>query len=212
MSGFSGLSEVVPGIQTWSAIHPNHGQTVHSHYLTGQRAAIDPIGADGLIEELERAGGVEQVLLTNRHHLRGSAGIAERFGAMLRCPRAGLHEFEGPDSPEFLAYDWNEEVMDGITAHEVGSLAPDDGALHIEIGPGALALADAVIFDETGLGFVPDSLMDDPDETKSGLVSALRRLLYLPFDVLLLAHGPPLPAGGRQALEGFVESPRSAEF
>jgi hypothetical protein len=33
------LTEVVPGIEHWSAPHPNHGQTVHSHYLTEQRAS-----------------------------------------------------------------------------------------------------------------------------------------------------------------------------
>lgn len=206
------LTEVIPGIQHWSATHPNHGQLVHSHYLTEQRAAIDPIGAEGLERALEQAGGVEQVLLTNRHHLRASAELADAFGAALRCPRAGLHEFEGPGTPEFIAYEWGDQVMDGITAHEVGSLAPDDGALHITIGPGALALADSVVMDGPGLGFVPDSLMDDPERTKAGLLDSLRRLLLLDFDVLLMAHGPPLPAGGRQALAGFVEAPRSASF
>lgn len=212
MSGVDVLTEVIPGIQHWSAKHPNHGHLVHSHYLSEQRAAIDPIGVEDLTAALKQAGGVEQVLLTNRHHLRGAAEIADAFGAALRCPRAGLHEFEGPDTPEFIAYDWEEEVMDGITAHEVGSLAPDDGALHITIGPGALALADSVAFDERGLGFVPDALMDDPEATKEGLLAALRRLLRLDFDVLLMAHGPPLPAGGKEALAGFVEAPRSISF
>lgn len=212
MSGFSGLTEVVPGIQHWSGWHPNIEKVVHSAYLPEQRAAIDPIGADGLVDALGEAGGVEQVLLTNRHHLRGSAEIAAAFGAALRCPRTGLHEFEGPDAPDFIAYEWGEEVMDGIVAHEVGSLAPDDGALHIAIGPGALALADSVIFDDEGLGFVPDFLMDEPEETKRGLIVSLRRLLRLNFDVLLLAHGPPLPAGGKQALAEFVDAPRSASF
>jgi glyoxylase-like metal-dependent hydrolase (beta-lactamase superfamily II) len=204
------LSEVIPGVLHWSAPHPNHGQVVHSHYLTEQRAAIDPIGEDGLADALEAAGGVEQVLLTNRHHERATAELAERFGAAIRVPRTGLQEFRGPDSPEVIAYDWGDEVMEGVVAHEVGSLAPDDGALHIAIGPGALALADSVVRDESGLGFVPDSLMDDPERTKEGLLASLRRLLDLEWDVLLMAHGGPLPAGGKQALAGFVENPRTA--
>jgi metallo-beta-lactamase superfamily protein len=206
------LTEVIPGIHHWSAPHPNHGHISHSYLLSEQHAALDPIGADGLIPELERLGGVEQVLLTNRHHLRGAAGVAEHFGAALRCPRAGLHEFQGPGTPEFIAYDWGEEVMPGITAHEVGSLSPDDGALHIAIGPGALALADTVMADERGLGFVPDSLMDDPEETKRGILAALKPLLELEWDVLLLAHGGPLPSAGKQALAGFIEAPRSISF
>lgn len=206
------LTEVIPGIQHWSGVHPNHGAKVHSAYLTEQRAVVDPIAAEGILEALDEAGGVEQVLLTNRHHLRGSAEIAEHFGAALRCPEAGIHEFEGADTPSFVAYSWGDEVMDGITAHEVGSLAPDDGALHIAIGPGALALADSAILDDQGLGFVPDSLMDDPEGTKEGLLASLRRLLDLEWDVLLMAHGAPLPSGGKQSLASFVENPRTAEL
>ena len=212
MSDSNLLSEVVPGIQHWSGKHPKHGILVHSYHLVPQRAVVDPVGAEGIADALEQAGGVEQVLLTNRHHLRGAAEIAEAFGAALRCPRVGLHEFEGPDAPEFIGYDWGDEVVDGVTAHEVGSLAPDDGALHIALGPGALALADSVVADDQGLGFVPDSLMDDPEQTKRGLLQSLERLLRLDFDVLLLAHGSPLPAGGKQALQSFVDTPRTAEL
>jgi glyoxylase-like metal-dependent hydrolase (beta-lactamase superfamily II) len=206
------LTEVIAGIQHWSAPHPNHGKLVHSHYLAEQRAAIDPIGADGVADALRRAGGVEQVILSNRHHLRGAERIAAEFDAAIRVPEAGLHEFQGPGSPEVIAYGWGDEVMDGVVAHEVGSLAPDDGALQISIGPGALALADSLMADDDGLGFVPDGLMDDPERTKEGLLAAFRRLLELEFDVLLLAHGPPLPAGGRAALAAFTEAPRSASF
>jgi len=206
------LAEVVPGILEWSGPHPRIGVIVHSHYLTRQRVAIDPIGVDGLIPALERAGGVDQILLTNRHHLRGSEEVAAAFGAALRCPRVGLHEFEGADRPAVVGYGWDEEVAEGVTAHEVGSLAPDDGALHIAVGPGALALADAVVSDDRGLGFVPDFLMDDPEETKLGILAALRGLLELDFDVLLLAHGAPIAAGGKQALAAFVEAPRTASI
>jgi hypothetical protein len=212
MSDSNLLSEVVPGIRHWSGKHPKHGLLVHSHYLVPQRVVIDPVAADGIVDALREAGGVEQVLLTNRHHLRGVVEIGAAFDAALRCPRVGLHEFEGPGTPDFIGYDWGEEVVDGVTAHEVGSLAPDDGALHIALGDGALALADSVVADENGLGFVPDSLMDDPEATKRGLLESLERLLRLDFDALLLAHGPPLPAGGREALRAFVDEPRTAEL
>jgi len=206
------LTAIVPGILGWSGEHPRIGVTVHSHYLSGQRIAIDPIGVDGLVPALERAGGVEQIVLTNRHHLRGGEEIAAAFGAALRCPRTGLHEFEASDRPDVGGYEWGEELAPGVTAREVGSLSPDEGALHIEVGPGALAFADTVVADSVGLGFVPDSLMDDPEETKRGIVAAVRGLLDLDFDVLLMAHGAPVPAGGKAALEAFCESPRSISF
>jgi hypothetical protein len=206
------LSEVLPGILHWSGRHPNHGAIVHSHYLTEQRVAIDPIGVDGLIPALERAGGVEQVLLTNRHHLRGSEELVAAFGAALRCPRPGLHAFEDPDSPAVIGYGWGEELAPGVTSHVVGALSPDDDALHIAIGPGALAFADTVVADEQGLGFVPDALMDDPASTKAGILGSIRGLLQLEFDALLMAHGSPVPVGGHQVLASFAESPRTASL
>ena len=206
------LAEVIPGILEWSGRHPNHGSIVHSHYLTEQRVAIDPIGIDGIVAALERAGGVEQVVLTNRHHLRGAEEIIAASGAVLRCPRTGLHAFEGADTPTAVGYGWEEEVAVNVTAHEVGSLSPDEGALHIAVGPGALAFADTIVADERGLGFVPDSLMDDPEGTKRGIVAAIRPLLELDFDVLLMAHGAPIPVGGKQVLAAFADSPRTASL
>ena len=56
-------------------------------------------------------------------------------------------------------------VAPGVEALEVGSIAPDEAALHIEAGGGALAFADGLIHTGGELGFVPDSLMgDDPEE------------------------------------------------
>jgi glyoxylase-like metal-dependent hydrolase (beta-lactamase superfamily II) len=69
----------------------------------------------------------------------------------------------------------------------------------------ALACADGVINYGSGLQFVPDHLMDDPEETKAALKAAYRRLLELEpeFDVLLLAHGEPVVGGARDALADF---------
>ena len=58
---------------------------------------------------------------------------------------------------------------------------------------------------EDALGFVPDHLMDDPEQTRAGLRDAYRRLLELDFDVLLLAHGDPVVGEAKQALRDFVD-------
>jgi hypothetical protein len=69
-----------------------------------------------------------------------------------------------------------------------------------------LACADGVVRFRAGdeLAFVPDSLMDEPEDTKRGLREAYERLLDLDFDLLLLAHGQPVVGGGREALRKFV--------
>jgi hypothetical protein len=62
-----------------------------------------------------------------------------------------------------------------------------------------------------GLSFVPDELMgEDPEAVKRGLLAAFARLLELDFDALLLAHGDPVPRGGKAALRRFVEERAAA--
>ena len=206
----SGLREVIPGILHWSAFHEAIKMDVHSYYLPEQRVAIDPMPSEGLLEALADHGGVERVLLTNRHHLRGSEQLVERFGCEVLCPESGMHEF---DSDQIVKpYRWGERLAPGVTAHEVGAICPDDGALHIEIGVGAIAFADALIAWQGGLAFVPDFLMDDAPAVKSATEIALRRLLELEFDAILLAHGEPIPSGGKELLREFIENPRQASF
>ncbi|MGO9961046.1 MAG: hypothetical protein ACLP50_34575 [Solirubrobacteraceae bacterium] len=71
----------------------------------------------------------------------------------------------------------------------------------------SLAVADGIVRSPgvDGLTFVPDWLMDDPQNTKRGLRAAYRSLLELDFDRLLLAHGEPVVAGARQAVSAFAD-------
>lgn len=206
----SEFSEVVEGILHWQAFHDRIKQDAHSYYLPEQRLAIDPMPSEGLLDALAERGGVERVVLTNRHHLRGSEQIAEVFGCAVHAPASGMHEFD--DGQPVIPYEWGDELAPGVTAHEIAAICPDDGALHIATGPGALAFADAVIGWQGELAFVPDFLMDGPDRVKAETTEALERLLELEFDAVLLAHGAPIPAGGKDAVRRFVERPLQASF
>ena len=58
------------------------------------------------------------------------------------------------------------------------------------------------------LAFVPDSLMDEPEQTKAWLRDAYTRLLELNFEILLLAHCAPVELGGKHELRAFVDAAR----
>ena len=207
----SGITEISPGILHWRAPHPRIGIEVDSYYLVEAAVALDPLVPEGVVERLrgERTSP-QRVVLTNRHHYRQADVLVGEFGCPVRCPEPGLHEFEG--GPEVEGYAWGEEVAPGITAHEVGAICPDDAALHVQTGPGFLALADGLVVWEGELSFVPDTLMDEPGRVKAGLVESLRRLLDLDFDGLLFAHGEPIASGGKAALREFLEDPHQASF
>jgi glyoxylase-like metal-dependent hydrolase (beta-lactamase superfamily II) len=201
------MREILPGIQHWTAIHPRIRQPVSSYYVEPAQLLIDPLVPREGIEWFERCPP-QQIVLTNRHHYRQSGRFVEAFECLVRCSELGLHEFEvGRDVTGFA---FGEELATGITAVEVGAICPDDTALHIAIGDGAIAFADALARPGGGaISFMPDFLLgDDPAAVKAGLLDSLERLLELSFDSLLFSHGEPLVGGGKRALREFVEDRR----
>jgi hypothetical protein len=196
------LEEISPGIHHWKAVHPRIQIEVSSYYVEGSGTLIDPLLPAEGIEWFLARGRPQRVVLTNRHHYRQSDAFRGEFGCPVLCNEKGLHEFE--DGPEVEGFAFGDELADGITAHEVGAICPEETALHIELGDGFLAIADGVVnYDE--LRFVPDNLLgDDPEEVKRGLRDSYRRLRELEFDGLLFAHGKPVVVGGKDALRDFT--------
>jgi hypothetical protein len=198
------MEELRPGLLHWTAFHEGIGSRVHSAFHVPSGTLIDPMLPDGGIEEIDRAGRPERIVLTNRHHYRHSDRIREAFGCPVLCHEAGLHEFEG--GPRVDGYRWGDELAPGVTALEVGVLCPEESALHLPVDGGALAFADAVVGRRGRLAFVSDWLLgDDPAAIKDGLRASFGRLCdEREFDVLLLAHGDPIVGGGREALREFA--------
>jgi hypothetical protein len=195
------MEEVIPGVFHWTATHPKIGVDVSCHYVAGSGTAIDPLlpaeGVDWLGDR-----GVERIVLSNRHHLRHSEEIAERFGCPILCHHSGLHEFE--DGPAVQGFSFDERLADDVTALDMSAICPDDTVLRIDAAEGALLFADSVIhYGE--LGFVSDSLIgDDPKAVKTRARELARRLLEQRFDHLLFAHGTPLVGRGKDALRAFA--------
>jgi hypothetical protein len=193
------MNEIAPGLIDWTAMHDGIDQEVHSHYATASGVLIDPMPADG-----ELPGEPRLAVLTNRHHLRH----ATNYGCPIRCHEAGLHEFEGT-GVQVEGFAFGDELAPGVRALEVGVLCPEETALHLAVGDGFVAFADAIVRDDDGrLAFVPDYLLgDDPRAVRTGLRDAFARLLEEEdFDGLLLAHGDPAPSGARAQLEALVRA------
>lgn len=206
------MDEIFPGLLSWTAIRETIGQPVHSAYAVEARTLIDPMvppeGLGAFGDGDEQLPPPELVVLTSRHHRRHSAEFAKRFRCRVVANERGLYDLlDGP--VKVTGFHPGDELAPGVVAHEVGVLCSDESALHLAIGPGALAVADGVIRsgDDGALGFVPDSLLgDDPVRIRRGLAAAYRRLCdELAFDALLLAHGAPVATGGREALAAFAD-------
>jgi hypothetical protein len=207
------MHEISPGIFHWTAFHEGINSQVSSYYLTGPRVVIDPLlpaagfepGGDP-VRWLDEHGPPTAVLLTNRHHYRHSGRLVEAFDIPVRASRPGMHEFR--DEQRVEPFDFGDRVADGVIAHEIGAICPDETAL--EISPArAIAVADGIVrfrSPEAELGFVPDFLLgEDAAGVKRGLRDSYQRLLELDFEHLLLAHGLPVIDEGKRELERFLE-------
>ena len=192
------MKEVLPGIWHWTAPNPSIDKDVSSYYLVEERVVLDPMTPPGQPDWFQP----EHAILTCRHHSRNAWDL----GLVPLVVEQGAHELEGRG--EFGTYKWGDELPGGIVACEVNSLSPDETALYLPRHR-ALAIGDGVIRWRAGEGltFVPDFLMDDPEQTRAGLKAAYRRLLdELEFDHLLLAHGEPVIGTAREELAELIET------
>jgi len=197
------MEEIAPGLWHWTARHEGIGIAVSSYYLEREHVLIDPMIPPIGLGWFEQRGRPEHALLTNRHHDRHAWQLRAAFGCTVHCISNGVHELEGRGPVE--TFEFGDRLPGGVTVCEVDAICPDETALYIP-SHAALACADGVVSDARGgrLSFVPDDLMDDPEQTKQGLREAYRRLLELEFELLLLAHGDPVVTGGKDALRAFV--------
>ena len=203
------MDEIAPGLFHWTAFHERIRADVHSHYHAASGTLFDPMEPAEGVGWFGRTGRApERIVLSNRHHWRHSARFVAAYGVPVLCNEHGLHEFS--DGHEVQGFSFGQELAPGVVAHEVGVLCPEETALHIAAGGGALLFADSVVRGRHGeLGFVSDALLgDDPPAIREGLRAAFRRLATeLEFDALLMAHGAPVPTAGRSMLRTFADAP-----
>jgi len=203
------MNEILPGIWHWTTPNSNIGNTlVSSYWLDDAGVFIDPLLPEdaGIAFFESRPTPPQAVVLANRHHYRDSGKICERFGCRVHVPNAGLHQFT--DGQPVVGYQPGDELPGGLRAFVIGSLSPDEDGLYLE-SASAMWVGDTIVRSPTDpasrIGWVTDSLMDDPEETKAGLLQAFSEVLDdYEFEHLLLAHGLPLVGNGRSELERLL--------
>jgi hypothetical protein len=202
------IEEILPGVHHWTAFHDGLKERVSSSYVEPAGALIDPmVPEDGLDWFAGRDVAPQQVLLTGHEHWRESDRFAEAFGCVVRCLLPGAELLE--DGRTATPFNDADEVAPGVTAIEIGKIAPDETAFHVDAGEGAIAFGHALVHPAGGaLAFLPAPLLGaHPDRKRDGLRDSFRGLLLRDFDALLFAHGAPLHNGGAAALRRFLREP-----
>ncbi len=202
------MERILPDLDWWTTSHPVLGIEVSSYWRGDAGVLFDPLVASPADLDWFAARPIPPtaILLSNRHHYRSSGAFADRFGCPVYCHRDGLHEFTA--GQQVLPFDAGDDLPGGVVACAVGAICPDDAALYLP-GQRAMLFADGLMAGGPAgnprIGFVPDALMDDPEDTKMRLLAAFRRLLdRFDFEHLLLAHGGPIIGTGRAELENLI--------
>lgn len=206
------MQELIPGVLHWSPFNESIGQHVGSHYVdalgAGGPTLIDPlIDDDAQLEAIRARGAPARIVLSIGLHRRSVERLTREFGCPVRCHRDGLHRLEDVSIP-LEPFEFEDELAPGVTAVAMGAIAPDDAAIHIAAGDGALLFGDGLFRYRGELGFASDALLgDDPQSERRAMKGAVQRIVEsdLQFDTLLFAHGDPLVGGGRDALRRFAE-------
>lgn len=206
------VQELRPGLWRWTAPHPdwtpeeaeNGGwdELVASHFLESPEAIvlIDPlVPADeaarfwaALDRDVERTGLPVVVVITIVWHERSAAAVAARYGAELWASEETAAKLELAVDRRFRP---GERLPGGI---ETGSTLRGDEVWLWLPAHRALVVADVVL--GSPLRVCPDEWVHPP-RTPAQIRENLRGLLELPIELILTAHGEPVLADGRAALE-----------
>ena len=191
------LSELRPGLYRWTAPHPDYEpdpepdspadwpEQVGSVAYQAPEAfvLIDPLVPEVLWPALDRLaeGRPVVVLTTIAFHGRSGDAVVKRYDASVRLPR----------SVEMIRIPRAGEAMVWIPEH--AALVPGDRILGGRDGG-------LRVCPDSWLGYLPSGI------TGAELRDALRPLLQLPIELVLVSHGDPVLSGGRDELERALSS------
>lgn len=181
------VTQLAPGLWRWTALHPdwNEGddweREVGCVYYEAPDATVlfDPLVPPesedrflrALDRDVERRGLPVSILLTVPWHRRSKDEFATRY-PVATAPPAGVEPFPVPEVDETLWW------------------LP---------GERALVAGDVLLGAAGGIAVCPDSWLDGRS-SPSSIRAALRPLLDLPVELVLVSHGAPVLRDGHAAL------------
>jgi hypothetical protein len=203
----SALQELRPGLFRWTAVHPDADPGAEpgspadwgpdvgcvAYAAPDALVLIDPlVPADrpelrAELDELVRSHGRRVAIITTlAFHRRSRDELAERYSASTSRARKTL-----PEGVETIVVRGAGETM--VWLPEERTLVPGDRLLGDDAG--GLRLPE-----ESWLRYLPSGMR------RKGLAAALRPLLDLPVELVLVSHGQPVLANGRAAIAGALDA------
>ena len=200
------MIKLLDDIYTWSVFSDEKQLNFNGWFIQNQLSSfgniiIDPPEpSEKDLEQMQKLGGVQQIIITNQHHLRRASVIQEKFNPKIQINSADAEKIELNCDSNFS----NGEILAGFLKAVVvpNNKTPGETGLYWAERK-ILFVGDALIGDPPGrLRLLPEKMYADIQRTRNGI----KTLMDLDFDTLLVGDGDSILSGAKTAVAEFINS------
>ena len=199
------MNEIVKGVYIWSVFSEEKKLNFNGYFIPTQHplfgnVVIDPpLVSDLDLAQMETLGSVQQILITNRNHIRWSCELREKFNAEIRMNSADAQSEDMISDHNFGDGDMLAGFLKAVVIPD--NKSPGETALYWEEKK-ILFLGDALIGKPPGdVSLLPPEKYADIEKSRAGI----QVLDDLNFDSLLMGDGDPIVTGCKKAIERFFD-------
>ena len=199
------MDEILKDVYTWSVFSEEKKLNFNGYFIPTQHAlfgnvVIDPPPVSDLdLAQMETLGSVQQILITNRNHIRWSRELQEKFDAEIRMNFADAQSEDMISDHNFSDGDMLAGFLKTVVIPD--NKSPGETALYWEEKK-ILFLGDALIGKPPGeVSLLPPEKYADIEKARAGI----KVLDPLNFNSVLMGDGEPILTGGKKAIVRFLD-------
>jgi len=199
------MDEILKDVYTWSVFSEEKKLDFNGYFIPTQHAlfgnaVIDPPPVSDLdLAQMETLGSVQQILITNRNHIRWSRELQEKFDAEIRMNFADAQSEDMISDHNFSDGDMLAGFLKAVVIPD--NKSPGETALYWEEKK-ILFLGDALIGKPPGeVSLLPPEKYDGIEKARAGI----KVLDPLNFNSVLMGDGEPILTGGKKAIVRFLD-------
>ena len=200
------MIKLLDDIYTWSVFSDEKQLNFNGWFIQNQSSSFGNIVIDPPepsekdLVQMQKLGGVQQIIITNQHHIRRASVIREKFNSKLQINSADAPNIELTIDTKFT----NGSLIAGFLKAVVvpNNKTAGETALYWAERK-LLYVGDALIGDPPGkLRLLPEKMYADIQRAKNGI----KTLMDLDFDTLLVGDGDSILSGAKTAVAEFINS------